>query len=95
MTHYTRSLGRCQCDVAELDLAVVALEVDRAGLELVAVQGPAGDAFDFLVVDDGLSVVDDGHVLADEGDVEGLPFAGGFGDVFRWGDPVQFITFSA
>src|ERR1700677_2518815 len=45
---------------------VVALDVQRAGLPLVAVDRAAGDAGDFLVVDGGLSVAHHRHRAPDQ-----------------------------
>jgi hypothetical protein len=74
----THSLGcGSKDDAAEEHMAFFgALEVDGAGQFFVAIEGAAGNAGDFFIVDDGLPVLDDGDHAADERDVEGLPFAG-------------------
>lgn len=52
---------------------VIALEIEGAGLSLVAVEGSAGGAWDLDVVVVHLAVAEDGDVPADESDVEGCP----------------------
>src|SRR6202041_801255 len=68
---------RSEDDAAEEHVAFFgALEVDGAGQVFVAIEGAAGNARDFLIVDDGPAVLDDRDHAADERDVVGLPFAG-------------------
>src|SRR6476660_8663733 len=52
---------------------LAALQVDRAGHCLVAVERAAGETRNLLVVDDGRAVQHDGDLSADERDVVGLP----------------------
>src|SRR5580658_4228001 len=59
---------------AKEDVAFLAsLEIDGAGLAFVAVERAAGEAGNFLVVDDGLAVLDHLDFAPDQRDVEGLP----------------------
>src|ERR1700692_1829434 len=68
---------RSDDDAAEHHVAFFgALEIDGAGKFFMAVESAAGDAGDFLVVDDGFAVLDDRHHAPDERDVVGLPFRG-------------------
>src|SRR4029077_19270373 len=75
---YRRSLARGSDDYLAKHHAAffAALEVDGAGQFFVTIESAAGDAGDFLVVDDGLAVQDYRDHPADEGDVVRLPFAG-------------------
>ena len=61
-----------------------ALKIDGTGQLLVAIERAAGDAGNFLIVDDGLTVPDEGHVSANQGDVVGLPLAGLAWKFRRW-----------
>lgn len=51
------------------------LQVDRPRLSFMAVQSPAGDARDLLMVDDGGAVLYDRDMAPEERDLKGLPFA--------------------
>src|SRR5215471_19176634 len=53
-----------------------ALQVDRAGQAFVAVKGATGDAWNFLVIDDGGPILHHRYRAAHQCDVEALPLAG-------------------
>src|SRR5690348_3763313 len=52
---------------------MVALEVNGAGQFFLAVEGAAGDARYFFIVDNGLAILDDSYPAAEQCDVELLP----------------------
>ena len=60
-------------DVAVGDAAVVPLKINRPRQFFMAVEGPARDTRDFLLVDDRLAILDDRHEPTNKRDVEGLP----------------------
>src|SRR5882724_1488717 len=61
-------------DIAELDRAMIALEIDGTRHSFLTVEGAAGDAGYFLVADHGPAVQGDGHQSPDQGNIVGLPF---------------------
>ena len=61
-------------NIAESDAALfAALQIDRTGHRLMAVERATCDAGNLLIVDDGRAVQHYGDFAADERDVEGLP----------------------
>ena len=54
---------------------MIALEIDRARLPFIAIDGPARNSGDFLVVDNGYPVLNDRNKSAQERDLERLPDA--------------------
>lgn len=52
-----------------------ALQVDRAWQPFMAIERAAGNARDFLVIDDGLAILKDRNRSSYKRDVEGLPLA--------------------
>ena len=85
------------CQLSELDLAVVALKHDWAGRAFVAVERSAGDAGDDLAVDDLLAVKCDGDHPSDQAYLERLPLARFFRSVFdrrqKTVDTADVVTF--
>src|SRR5688500_15646657 len=67
-----------QYDIPEPDLAMIALEHDRPGRPLGAVQGASGDSRRFFFVDHRLAVERDGQLAPDQSDLVFLPLAGLF-----------------
>src|SRR5262245_54268623 len=68
---------RCYDDFAEVNLAVVTLEHDRAGILFVAVEGAAGDSVDHNVIVHFLVIKEDGQSVADDRRFHHLPLSGG------------------
>ncbi len=61
-----------------------ALQVDRTRQAFVTIQRAAGDARNFLVIDDGLAILYYGDHASYQRDVEGLPLAGLARQFGRW-----------
>src|SRR5206468_8483289 len=78
---------RAQDDVSIVHAGVIALEINGAGAEFIRPKRAARAAEHGLVVDGLLAVVNNRQVAVHQRDVEGLPFAGQFGDVFTRHDP--------
>ena len=76
-SHLYQPDHRPQHDVAIVRTRVIALQVDRAGAELIGPQGAARATEQRLVVDDFFAVEHHRDVAIHKRDVEGLPLAGG------------------
>src|SRR5579864_6471606 len=70
------SLRQRNCDIAILQApGVIALEINRARLALVAVERASGDPGDVLTVDYSYAVAHYRHVASDQGHVVAFPLA--------------------
>ena len=71
-------------DAAKENVALfAALKIGRPRKTFMAIEGAAGDAGDFLVVDDGRTIQDDCDSAADQSNVVRLPLVRGAGGLRR------------
>jgi len=68
-------LSRRDNDLAKRDMALLtALQIDRPRLRFVAIQRPAGNTRDLLVINYRLAVLNYGHLPAEQRNIKGLPY---------------------
>ena len=67
-----------QHDITVRNLPVVPLQKDGPGSPLVAIQGAAGDAGNFLVVNDRFAIESDSNLAPHQSDIVALPLTGLF-----------------
>ena len=77
-------LQRRHHQLANLHLAVIALNTDWAGFVLMRVVAHRRKPFDHALVDQGLAVQHDCDIAANERDVESLPFARRLAGIHSW-----------
>ena len=80
-------LCRRDCNFSEQDVTVfTTLKIDRSGQPFVTIQRPAGYTWDFLSVDNRLTILHNGDGAAHKCDVEGLPLIGFARQLWRGSD---------